>query len=385
MKNIVLFCTLLTSSFLQLQAQIKIGGVAGAPPSSAVLELDGGTNRGLLLPRMTLQNMNNIQNPAAGLTIYATDEQAMYLRRSNKWVKMNGNEDIISLPYYKQFAFTEPLLILQNFGENAGDGIWGISTHATGVQGQTNAGIGVKGVAQFFNGIPGYFENTYNIGRSLISMNRTGIGTENPACILHVDATKDNASEAITVNDDALVTVQLQNDGIKKGYLQADVNNMVLATNFSNNTGKVALRTNNIDRILVNPDGRIIINSAAGTSPAGAQFLKVRGGIQATDFTVTTLASWPDYVFADDYKLKSLEETEAFIKANRHLPNIPSATVVDKEGFALGDMQKRMMEKIEELTLHLIEANKALKEFRSASTREIEELKQQVQALQAKK
>jgi hypothetical protein len=73
---------------------------------------------------------------------------------------------------------------------------------------------------------------------------------------------------------------------------------------------------------------------------------------------VVASGSWPDYVFSPSYKLQSLEETEAFIKEHKHLPNIPAAAVVDKEGFALGDMQKRMMEKIEELTLYLIEANK---------------------------
>jgi hypothetical protein len=72
--------------------------------------------------------------------------------------------------------------------------------------------------------------------------------------------------------------------------------------------------------------------------------------------------------------LRSLEETESYINEHKHLPNIPAAAVVEKEGFALGDMQKRMMEKIEELTLYLIDAKK-----------EINTLKQQVQVLQANK
>jgi hypothetical protein len=382
MKKYIYICVFACCLNIALLAQVKVGGTPGSPPSSAVLELDGGNKRGLLLPRMQKWDIDNIQNPATGLAIYATDEQAIYLRRSGNWVKVKNDEDIFSLPYYKQFVSTEPVLFLSNFGQDAGDGIVGYSTHFTGVRGQTNFGIGIKGVSQS-SGIGGYFENL-NGARSLISMNKTGIGTEDPAGLLHVDASN-TASEAMVVNDNALVTVQLQNAGEKKGYLQADVNNLVLATNFSNNTGKVVLRTNNIDRFLVNPDGRIIVNSPTGTAPAGAQFLKVKGGIQATDFTVTALASWPDYVFADDYKLKSLEETEAYIKANKHLPNMPAAAVIEKEGLELGDMQKRMMEKIEELTLHLIEANKALKEFRSSSNREIEQLKQQVQMLQAKK
>jgi len=174
--------------------------------------------------------------------------------------------------------------------------------------------------------------------------------------------------------------IQLQQTGVSKGYIQLDANDLVLATNISNNTGKVVLRTNNVDRLLVNPDGRLIVGSPTGTSPAGSQLLKIRGGIQATDFTVTPLASWPDYVFAEGYKLKSLEETEAFIKANKHLPNIPAAAVIEKEGFALGDMQKRMMEKIEELTLHLIEANKNIQN----QQKEMDALKKQMVEIKSK-
>jgi uncharacterized coiled-coil protein SlyX len=70
------------------------------------------------------------------------------------------------------------------------------------------------------------------------------------------------------------------------------------------------------------------------------------------------------------------------------LPNIPAAAVVDKEGFALGDMQKRMMEKIEELTLHLIAANKATKELSASvveAKNEISLLKKQIKVLDNKK
>jgi hypothetical protein len=201
---------------------------------------------------------------------------------------------------------------------------------------------------------------------------RLGVSTNNPTAKFFINGI-DDAATAMVINDNDPL-IQLQQTGVSKGYIQLDANDLVLATNISNNTGKVVLRTNNVDRLLVNPDGRIIVGSPTGTSPAGSQMLKIRGGVQATDFTVTALAAWPDYVFADDYKLKSLEETEAFIKANKHLPNIPAAAVIEKEGFALGDMQKRMMEKIEELTLHLIEANKNIQH----QQKEMEALKKQM-------
>lgn len=72
-------------------------------------------------------------------------------------------------------------------------------------------------------------------------------------------------------------------------------------------------------------------------------------------------SSWADYVFAPGYKLKPLTEVEAFIKANQHLPNVPSAQDIEKEGLDLADMLSRQMAKIEELTLYLIEMKQEIK------------------------
>ncbi|MBK7936954.1 MAG: hypothetical protein IPJ82_07570 [Lewinellaceae bacterium] len=65
--------------------------------------------------------------------------------------------------------------------------------------------------------------------------------------------------------------------------------------------------------------------------------------------------SWCDYVFGDRYALLSLEETDAYIRANRHLPGIPPGSVIEAEGsFELGEITKMHQEKIEEIFLHLI-------------------------------
>jgi hypothetical protein len=88
--------------------------------------------------------------------------------------------------------------------------------------------------------------------------------------------------------------------------------------------------------------------------------LAVSGKMVCEEVKVELRTNWPDYVFSKGYKLKSLEEIENFIKVNKHLPNIPSAQVIDKEGLEVGDMQRRMMEKIEELTLYIIEQNKRI-------------------------
>ncbi len=75
----------------------------------------------------------------------------------------------------------------------------------------------------------------------------------------------------------------------------------------------------------------------------------------ATDFTTSAVAGWPDYVFGSEYKLKPLADVKTFIAENKHLPNIPSASEIEKNGIQLGDMSKRLMEKVEELTLYILQ------------------------------
>ncbi|EAY29521.1 hypothetical protein [Microscilla marina] len=73
------------------------------------------------------------------------------------------------------------------------------------------------------------------------------------------------------------------------------------------------------------------------------------------------VGTFPDYVFAKDYDLMPLEQVEAYIKANQHLPKVPTAAKVIKEGMNVGQINILLMEKVEELTLHLIEQNKQMK------------------------
>lgn len=69
---------------------------------------------------------------------------------------------------------------------------------------------------------------------------------------------------------------------------------------------------------------------------------------------------WPDYVFAKKYKLPTLQEVENQIKTNGHLVNIPSAIEVENNGVLLGEMNKKLLEKVEELTLYIIQMNKEI-------------------------
>ncbi len=114
-----------------------------------------------------------------------------------------------------------------------------------------------------------------------------------------------------------------------------------------------------------------VVNIGSGTIPAGKGYmLGVRGKIICEEVKVALHADWPwaDYVFADDYKLTSLDSLESYIKENKHLPNISSAKEIKEEGINLGQMQNKHMEKIEELTLYIIELNKKLSEQQQLNT-----------------
>ncbi|TXE15599.1 hypothetical protein ES692_15995 [Psychroserpens burtonensis] len=84
--------------------------------------------------------------------------------------------------------------------------------------------------------------------------------------------------------------------------------------------------------------------------------LTVNGKMRAHSVKVYT--DWADYVFEEDYKLPTLEEVEAFIKLNGHLQDIPSAAEVEENGIELGEMNKLLLQKIEELMLYTIELKK---------------------------
>ncbi|MDO9186597.1 MAG: hypothetical protein Q7W13_11360 [Bacteroidia bacterium] len=90
--------------------------------------------------------------------------------------------------------------------------------------------------------------------------------------------------------------------------------------------------------------------------------LFVQQGILAekVKVAVATTAYWSDYVFDEKYKLKSIEDLESFVKTNKHLPNIPSAEEVVKDGIDMATIDAKLLEKIEELSLYIIQQNKRI-------------------------
>jgi hypothetical protein len=112
------------------------------------------------------------------------------------------------------------------------------------------------------------------------------------------------------------------------------------------------------DRMTFSWGGQVGIGTTTPCANSGAPakcLLAVNGGIEASEVVVTN-AITADYVFAPGYRLAPLSEVAEYVKANRHLPEIPSAAEVAEKGVNVADMQAKLLAKIEELTLHMIAA-----------------------------
>ncbi len=99
-------------------------------------------------------------------------------------------------------------------------------------------------------------------------------------------------------------------------------------------------------------------------TPSGYNLFVSNGIItEKLKVAVKTTSDWADYVFSDKYKLMPLKEVEQFVKTNNHLPNMPSAQEVVEHGIDVARMDAKLLEKIEELTLYIIEQDKRIKEL----------------------
>ena len=193
--------------------------------------------------------------------------------------------------------------------------------------------------AKFSVGGSGYFQGNLGIGVS---------GSTSPLAVSGTD-------EVVTV-EGTNPYIQLENGPDQIGYIRANSDDFLIATNAENDFGNLIFRTNGTDRMYIDASGNVIIGSTA-TSPKPGYKLSVDGKVVVEELFVQ-LSPWPDYVFGNDYALMPLTEVESFISQNNHLPGVPTAEEIETGGLPVGEMQKILMEKIEELTLYVIEIQK---------------------------
>lgn len=145
---------------------------------------------------------------------------------------------------------------------------------------------------------------------------------------------------------------------------------IVIPGNFQNHQGGIVFYTNTPGSVtegqaftgslsmVIKANGDIGIGTATPREK-----LSVNGNIRAREIKVDA-TNWPDYVFATDYHPLSPDELERYISANKHLPGLPSAKEAEENGVELGKMNKKLLEKIEELTLYMIGQQKEINELK---------------------
>ncbi|WP_285060267.1 hypothetical protein [Pedobacter ginsengisoli] len=192
---------------------------------------------------------------------------------------------------------------------------------------------------------------------------KVGVGTTSPASLLHLNGTSTtNASgDVILILQAAHSSSTIGSGGIVKFTNNVASANVASIRTYTEGASNVSLRFQTgygtgalTDRMTISNSGNVGIGT---TTPA--EKLSVKGKIRAQEVKVE-MANWADFVFAKDFKLPTLKETEKHIQEKGHLPGIPSAAEVEKNGIELGDMNKKLLQKIEELTLYLIEQEKKI-------------------------
>lgn len=179
---------------------------------------------------------------------------------------------------------------------------------------------------------------------------RVGIGGNAvPAAHVHIN----NALSGDTLKVTNTTTGHTLNDGLEL----RTTGNAAALINRENST--LAFGTNNLSRMTIAADGKVVVGTTA--TPTGYR-LYVEEGIltEKVKVALKSSAEWSDYVFAKDYQLRQLPEVEAYINEHQHLPGVPSAQEVVDNGIDIAKMDAKLLEKIEELTLHLIDMNKKM-------------------------
>lgn len=190
---------------------------------------------------------------------------------------------------------------------------------------------------------------------------KIGIGTSAPSHKLEIDA--------VTAGKSGLKLTRLTAAVGSGKVLSVDPNGEVILVPSGTGARLAAEETNweksGTNNLVNTNEGGVVIGNGISQTPAGYK-LFVQDGIltEKVKVAINNSKDWADYVFHDGYKLKSLESVEQFIKLNKHLPEVPSAGEMVKEGNDLAKTDAILLKKIEELTLYVIELKKEINELK---------------------
>lgn len=314
MKKILLL--LLLFIVVNIQAQNSF-------PSSGNVTINGSTN---LNARLTLQEaggaytfigMKDDESPNGIKYIHTNSNNIGFLNGQGSWIFKVDNAGNATVP--SSVTTTESYVNGWYRNNVAGTGLYNQAT-GTGIYSPYAGMMSIYNNGSFY--VPGY---TYSVGGLSVSSNAAGTHT------------------SIALSDDESPY------GVK--YIHAN---------------------SNLVGFLSGAGGWIFNVDNAGNTSVGNN-LTAYGTILAPRVKVAVVWganwNWADYVFAKDYKLKPLSEVEAYINTNKHLEGIPTTEEVKKDGIDVAPMTAKLLEKIEELTLHLIELNKKVELLENANSK----------------
>jgi hypothetical protein len=228
------------------------------------------------------------------------------------------------------------------------------------------------GISQAFIGQPANVSNRLDLGTrngSSISMtlleDNVGIGTITPQAKLHIKGGVLAQAGPSMIFDKGASSNQFYQMFYGENIAQAFIG---LPSNVSK---RLDLGTGDANVVMTLLEGNVGIGT---TTPQSK--LAVNGTVCATKVRVSPTGCWADYVFDNGYKLRSLAEVEQYINQHRHLPEVPGAAEVEKNGLDVGENQATLLKKIEELTLYVIEQNKKLE----SQQQQIDQLKKEVRS-----
>jgi hypothetical protein len=302
----------LFSSGNNIIAGNNIGIGTATPTANLHSKANGGTNL-TILENTSATGITRLNFQSNGASNFATIQK----RGSN----VGGTAGVATIPLANLFSF----------GSNGG---------AMLVNTQGNIGIAptISGVIQ------------YKFLTDTLSGNVGLGGNAIPTARIHVNNTQ-ATSAAIKISNNT------------SGHLLADGLELSTNGNAASITNKendlLSFGTNNTERMRISANGNVVIGNT--TTPSGYKLFVEQGILtEKIKVAVKSGSQWADYVFEPNYSLLPLTETETYIKKYKHLPGIPSANEVVEYGIDVASMDAKLLQKIEELTLHLIAMKKEI-------------------------